>query len=38
MVHIKISHIKQSFILYHMVIMDKNEVIGNKKILQKLKI
>jgi hypothetical protein len=38
MVFIKISHIKQSFILYHMVIMDKSEVMGNNKILQKFKI
>jgi hypothetical protein len=34
MVFIKISHIKKSFILWHMVIMDENEVTGNKKILQ----
>jgi hypothetical protein len=37
MVSIKITHIKQSFILQQMVIMDENEVMGNKKILQKFK-
>jgi hypothetical protein len=38
MVFIKISQIKQSFILEHMVTMDKSEVMGSKKILQKFKI
>jgi hypothetical protein len=38
MVFNKITHIKQSFILSQMVIIDKSEVMGNKKILQKFKI